>query len=162
MDNDEKYVVRVNDFNFVISRQDAASADIVQKSADTFHCIKDHQSFIATIHTPDNYGKKLRIEIAGEMFEVEIKEPLDQLLEKMGYNKTSGKQVKQIKAPMPGLVLQVSVAEGQEMKGGERLLILEAMKMENSINIHAEGKIKKILVKNGQAVDKGQVLIELE
>ena len=63
---------------------------------------------------------------------------------------------------MPGFVLQVAVKEGDEVNEGDRILILEAMKMENSIMIHAAAKIKKVKVKAGQAVDKGQVLVELE
>ncbi len=62
---------------------------------------------------------------------------------------------------MPGLVIDVAVKEGQEVKEGDRLLILEAMKMENSIIIHANATIKRIAVTAGQAVDKGQVLVEL-
>jgi biotin carboxyl carrier protein len=84
------------------------------------------------------------------------------MLDKMGFNNVTAKQVKEIKAPMPGLVVEVSVQEGQEVVEGERLLILEAMKMENSIILHAPATIKKILVKKGQPVDKNQVLIELE
>ena len=56
----------------------------------------------------------------------------------------------------------MSVTEGQEVKEGEPALVLEAMKMENNIILHGDAKIKKVLVKRGQSVDKGQVLIELE
>ena len=84
------------------------------------------------------------------------------MLDKMGFNTTSSRHIKEIKAPMPGMVLEINVMEGQEVKEGERLLILSAMKMENSILIHADGKIKKINIVAGQAVDKGQVLMELE
>jgi biotin carboxyl carrier protein len=63
---------------------------------------------------------------------------------------------------MPGLVLEVSVTDGQPVNEGDRILILEAMKMENSILIHADATIKKVNVKAGQAVEKGQVLVELE
>ncbi len=63
---------------------------------------------------------------------------------------------------MPGLVLEVAVSEGQPVKEGDRILILEAMKMENSIVIHADATIKKVMVTAGQAVEKGQVLVVLE
>ena len=72
------------------------------------------------------------------------------------------KQVKEIKAPMPGLVLEIVVTDGQEVKEGDKLLILEAMKMENSIIIQTSAIIKKVSVSAGQAVEKGQVLLELE
>ena len=98
----------------------------------------------------------------GETFELVIKDELDQRLDSMGFSSTSTKHIKEIKAPMPGLVLEVAVKEGQEVKEGERILILEAMKMENSIMIHTTAIIKRIAVTPGQAVDKGQVLVELE
>src|SRR4029079_3408078 len=97
-----------------------------------------------------------------ETFDIEIKDSLDQVLDQMGFGKSSIKQVKEIKAPMPELVLEIAVADGQEVKEGDKLLILEAMKMENSIMIGTDAIIKKISVSAGQAVEKGQVLLELE
>ena len=80
----------------------------------------------------------------------------------MGFGKDVIKQVKEITAPMPGLVLEIAVTDGQEVKEGDKLLILEAMKMENSIMIQTSAIIKKVSVSAGQAVEKGQVLVELE
>ena len=63
---------------------------------------------------------------------------------------------------MPGLILSIDVSPGQEVQEGDRLLILEAMKMENSFNSPRAGIIKSVVVKQGEAVDKGQLLIEFE
>ena len=68
-------------------------------------------------------------------------------------------KVNEIKAPMPGLVLDIRVAEGDEVKKGDSILVLEAMKMENIIKSPTDGIIKKINVKKGIAVEKNQVLI---
>jgi biotin carboxyl carrier protein len=62
---------------------------------------------------------------------------------------------------MPGQVLQIAVTEGQQVQEGDTILILVAMKMENSIRINTDATIKRIAVNPGQAVDKGQVLVEL-
>jgi biotin carboxyl carrier protein len=62
---------------------------------------------------------------------------------------------------MPGLVLKVLVSEGDLIKKGEGLLVLEAMKMENLIKAPADIKISKINIKSGQIVEKNQVLISL-
>ena len=104
----------------------------------------------------------LVIEVDGENFAIEIKDELDQVLEKMGFGLATNKQIKEIKAPMPGLVLEIAVTEGQEVNEGDKILILGAMKMENSILIHTNATIKRIAVIAGQAVEKGQVLVELE
>ncbi|MDK2783686.1 MAG: glutaconyl-CoA/methylmalonyl-CoA decarboxylase subunit gamma, partial [Thermococcaceae archaeon] len=63
--------------------------------------------------------------------------------------------------PMPGKVLRILVREGDEVKAGQGLLVLEAMKMENEIPSPRDGVVKKILVKEGDTVDTGQPLIEL-
>lgn len=67
-----------------------------------------------------------------------------------------------LKAPMPGLVLELKVSEGISVKKGEPLLIIEAMKMENVIKSAGEGIIKKIIVKAGQSVEKDDRLLEFE
>jgi biotin carboxyl carrier protein len=154
--------VKVNDFLFSFSEEEIEKADLVKRSESEFHLVKDNQSVNARLVETDLTGKKIRVEVAGEVFDVEIKDELDQMLLKMGFGSASQKHVKEIKAPMPGLVMEVAVIEGQEVLEGDKILILEAMKMENSIIIHANATIKKILVKTGQAVEKGQVLVELD
>ncbi|MCW3091261.1 MAG: biotin carboxyl carrier protein [Ferruginibacter sp.] len=163
MTNDHKaYKVKCNDFIFCFDKKDLASADIVQKSSTVFNCIKENRSVNAEIMESDATSKKFKIEIEGEIFSIEIKDELDQMLEKMGFNKIAGKQIQNIKAPMPGLVLEIDVVDGQQVNAGDKILILEAMKMENSIAIPVDATIKKILVLEGQAVDRGQILVELE
>ncbi|MFQ5674584.1 MAG: acetyl-CoA carboxylase biotin carboxyl carrier protein subunit [bacterium] len=68
----------------------------------------------------------------------------------------------EVKAPMPGLIMSVAVAEGREVKAGEGLLIIEAMKMENEIRANANGRVKKVLVQEGESVDKDKVLMIIE
>jgi biotin carboxyl carrier protein len=63
---------------------------------------------------------------------------------------------------MPGLILEIQVKEGQDVKEDDTLLILEAMKMENVIHSPREGIIKSINVKQGETVDKDSLLIEFE
>lgn len=80
----------------------------------------------------------------------------------MGIERGRTKVVNAIKAPMPGLILEISVCVGQVVKENDPLLILEAMKMENSFLSPRDGIIKSIAVSIGNAVDKGQLLIEFE
>jgi acetyl/propionyl-CoA carboxylase alpha subunit len=67
-----------------------------------------------------------------------------------------------LRAPMPGQVRQVLVQEGQAVKAGETLVLLEAMKMEIRIQSPGDGKVARVAVKQGQSVEKEQVLVELE
>ena len=163
MPNDVKtYSVKTNGFLFSFTKDEIDKADLVTLSSVSFNLIKDHRSSNAILLEADATAKKLKIEIEGEPFHIEIKDELDQVLEQMGFGKASIKQVKEIKAPMPGLVLEITVTDGQEVREGDKLLILEAMKMENSIMIQTNAIIKKVSVSAGQAVEKGQVLVELE
>lgn len=163
MDNEKEteFLVHVNGQRFGFSRQEIEAADIINTGDDTYHLLKDHRSFTATAVQNDPTGKTATIEIDGETMQVQVKDSLDQVLDKMGFSTTASRHLQEIKAPMPGLVLQVNVTEGQEVKEGDKLLILVAMKMENSIAVHADATIKKIHVNAGQAVDKGQLLLEL-
>lgn len=156
------FQVKANEFVFSFDLYDLEKVDMVSKSASEFNVISNNRSVNAHLMEADGTGKKLKIEVDGETFEIEIKDELDQMLDQMGFSTVSTKHIKEIKAPMPGMVVSVAVTDGQEVKEGDRILILEAMKMENSILIHADAKIKRVAVKAGQAVDKGQVLVELD
>ncbi len=72
------------------------------------------------------------------------------------------KGVGTIKAPLPGTILEIKVAVGDKVKMGDRLLIMEAMKMENNINADKEGKISAVKFKVGDSVLEGDVLVEIE
>ena len=161
-DCNKVYKVKANEFLFSFDKEETAAADIIQKSTTEFNIIKDHRSVNAKLIDSDASGKKLTVEVDGETFEVEIKDELDQMLDVMGFSKATTKLIKEIKAPMPGMVLEVVVSDGQEVNEGDKILILGAMKMENSIMIQTNAKIKRVAVTVGQAVDKGQVLVELE
>ena len=161
-DPNKAYKVKTNDFVFYFDKSEIADIDLIQRSATEFNCIIKHHSVNAVLQEADADNKRFKIAIEGEIFSVEIKDELDQVLEKMGFGIAANKQLTHIKAPMPGLVLEINVTEGQIVNEGDKILILEAMKMENSIMIPGQATIKKILVSKGQAVDRGQVLVELE
>ena len=156
------YKVKVNEFEFSFTKEEIDAVDLIKKSPLSFNILKNHRSVNAILVAADIAAKQFTIEVEGENFIVEVKDELDQVLEKMGFGLAVNKQIKEIKAPMPGLVLEISVSVGQVVNEGDKILILQAMKMENSIVIHANATIKKIAVSTGQAVEKGQVLVELE
>jgi acetyl/propionyl-CoA carboxylase alpha subunit len=65
-------------------------------------------------------------------------------------------------APMPGLIVRVSVSPGDEVRAGQGMVVMEAMKMENELRAPADGRVKVVRVAPGQAVEKGALLVELE
>ena len=87
-------------------------------------------------------------------------QPYDQSKEK--YHRPESVSKKQIKAPLPGLILEVNVKVGDEVEAGEDVLVLEAMKMENDVQTNTSGIVKEINVEEGDSVEEGAVLITLE
>jgi biotin carboxyl carrier protein len=77
----------------------------------------------------------------------------------LGLSSLNAAKVSEVKAPMPGMVLKVFVTEGMEIKKGDNLFVLEAMKMENIIKSPADVTVKTIKIKPGDKVEKGQVLL---
>lgn len=158
-----KYTLSVNNSNsFEFTESDLNNLDAVRIAENKFHILKDGKPFKAEIIAADFLSKKYTVKINNNTYEVSIANELDALIKSMGIERGRTKVVNAIKAPMPGLILEISVKVGQEVKENDPLLILEAMKMENSFLSPRDGIIKSIAVEKGNAVDKGQLLIEFE
>ena len=136
--------------------------DMIEFHENTFHVIKGNKGYTAMLVSFNAEEKLLVINVNGNDYEVSIKDKNDLLLQQLGIAAKSSSVVKQIKAPMPGLIINISVTDGQEVKKGDTLLILEAMKMENVIKSPRDGKLKKVNVQLKHAVEKGQVMLEFE
>ncbi len=136
--------------------------DLLDNGDDTFHIIKNHKTYKAVLLEKDETSKKMLISINGTEYSIDLKDKYDLLLDKLGMSNMATVKMKDVKAPMPGLVFSINVKIGDSISKGDPLLILEAMKMENILKSSGEGLIKAIKVEKGQAVEKGQVLIELE
>lgn len=136
--------------------------DLVEFKENTFHVIKDNKGYNAMLVSYSAEEKSMVINVNGNDYEIAIKDSNDLLLQQLGIATKSSSVVQFIKAPMPGLIINVSVSEGTEVKKGDTLLILEAMKMENVIKSPRDGKVKKVNVQLKQAVEKNQVMLEFE
>ena len=136
--------------------------DVVETSNNHYHILQNNTPIKAEILSTDFNQKLYSIKVNNNTYDVDIYDALDQQIEALGFEIGASKQVNDIKAPMPGLILEINVKEGQEVKENDPLLILEAMKMENVINSPREGIIKSVEVKQGQTVDKNMLLIEFE
>ncbi len=128
----------------------------------TYHIIHNHVSYLVEINERIPDENKMIVRINNKKTEVSYKTDRDLLLESMGFESSSSQKMKDLKAPMPGLVVQVGVKVGDEVEKGDPLIILEAMKMENIIKASGSGKIKEILAKQGAAVEKNAVLIKFD
>ncbi|WP_438424247.1 acetyl-CoA carboxylase biotin carboxyl carrier protein subunit [Aquimarina macrocephali] len=155
------YKVKVNKiFDFEFTEEDISKIDIVSNSKSTHHILQNNKSFHTEIVQSNFDTKKYTVKVNNNSYQVSITNELDTRIAAMGFSLGSSKQVNAIKAPMPGLLLDIQVEIGQEVKEDDPLLILEAMKMENIILSPRDGVIKSISATTGDAVDKGQLLIE--
>jgi len=134
--------------------------DIVEVSNGYFHILINRKSYRAEVVKADPATKSFALKINGKVYSVTLKDKFDLLLEKMGMNNGSSGKANHVKAPMPGLIIDLRVKEGDTVMPGDALLILEAMKMENMIKASAQSIVKSVKVKKGDSVKKNQVLIE--
>ncbi len=160
---DSTYKLSVNNSSFFeLSESDLKNLDAVSVENSKFHVLKDNNPYLAEIISTDFIAKKYTVKVNSNTYSVVISDSLDILIKEMGFEIGGTKKVNIIKAPMPGLILEINVIVGQEVKENDPLLILEAMKMENSFLSPRDGIIKSIAVVIGVAVNKGQLLIEFE
>lgn len=136
--------------------------DIVSQSGDRFNVRYGDGSYEVEIHEFDAEKKTATLAVNGIMHEMSMQDDIDMLLDRLGMSDALVQKVSDVKAPMPGLVLDIRVSIGQEIAEGDPLLVLEAMKMENVLKSPTAGVIKSISVEKGQAVEKNQILVTFE
>lgn len=136
--------------------------DIAPMGDGRYHILRDNISYHAEILHANYHAKTFTIKVNGSVYEVQLADQFDQLVNRLGLAAASRHKVREIRAPMPGLVLDIYVEVGQEVHKGGPLLILEAMKMENLIKSPGDATVKAIRVAKGDAVEKNFLLIEMD
>jgi len=124
------------------------------------HLIYENKSLEAELISIDKETKTVQIKLGNKFSSLQLKDRFDLLLEQMGMNNLGSQALKEIKAPMPGLILDLKVKPGDEVKKGDVVMILEAMKMENILKSPGDGIVKAVKVSLNQSVEKNQVLIQ--
>ena len=159
----KNYKTRVNDtFEFDIHEDELAQLDSIFQKEGTFHVLTNSKSVKVEVLASDFNDKSYQLKIGTTAYKVDIQSDLHQLIKEMGLSLGSSKLVNQIKAPMPGLILDINVSEGQEVKENDKLVVIEAMKMENVLVSPRDGIIKSINVAKGNTVDKGALIVEFD
>ncbi|WP_324024368.1 biotin/lipoyl-containing protein [Maribacter sp. BPC-D8] len=156
------YLITVNEEELDYNSSDVDSLDSINVNAQTLHVLDNNTAFEVEIVHSDFMNKTMSLSINGNIYEVKLEDEYDQQVKKMGLLAVTTQKLNEVKAPMPGLIVDVMVKVGQEIVEGTPLLVLSAMKMENIILAQGEGIIKSIEIKKDDAVEKGQVIIEME
>ena len=135
------------------------NADIKQLNQSAWHIINNLKSYNVELISFNRAEKTAEIKVNNNVYTLSAKDQFDVLLDKLGMSSLNAVKVSEIKAPMPGMVLKIFVTEGMEIKKGDNLFILEAMKMENIIKVPADVTVKTVKIKPGDKVEKAQVLM---
>ena len=132
----------------------------MEDADNTLHILHNNKAYAAEVIDTDFEQKIFEIKVNGNLYSVKIADQYDRLIQDIGLTAGQNQKVNNVKSPMPGLVLSLNAAVGDTIVKGDTLLILEAMKMENLIKATTDVTIKAIHVSQGQAVVKGQLLVE--
>ena len=161
--------IEVNNSNFEIHKIDDRlvlkdsniNYDIITLPNGDYHMTLDNKSYTIKVLNKNTSTVTLTLLINGRTVITTLQNKLAKLLKSMGME--SGKRkLKELKAPMPGLVLNVLIKVGDAVTEGQEIIILEAMKMENAIKSPQDGIIQSISVQNQDKVEKNQILIEFD
>ena len=132
--------------------------DLVQLGVDSYSLLLNGKSHYLTINKqPERY----EITVDHYTYLVQVQDEMDILLEKFGMQSNTSSHAGKIHAQIPGLVSQLFVKPGDNVDIGQKLLILEAMKMENEIDSPVSGIVNNIHIKSGDKVEKGKLIMDI-
>ncbi len=140
---------------------EAIEVDLIPSGLNRCHVIINNKCYTAEIISVSENCKCVEISVNGRSYEVIIKDKLDILTERLGLQTEQETSTGlTITAPMPGLIVQIQVAEGESVIENQPLVVLKAMKMENIIKAPKPGIVEKIFISEGASVEKNQALIQ--
>ncbi len=123
-----------------------------------YSLILDGKSYESYVYPGDEGWQVL---LRGRQFQVKVEDEREKRLKAAAGGGVAEGGEFHLKAPMPGLVVAISVSEGQEVKKGQVLVILESMKMQNELKSPRDGTISHIKVKAGESVEQKQILLNM-
>lgn len=135
--------------------------DIHQTESGAIHLLLNNQSYRIRVVHSDDAQRNFQFTVNGKKVESHVVEALEELIQEMGLS-TSAQKARDLKAPMPGLVLDIPVKAGDAFSEGDPLIVLEAMKMENVLKASADGTVKAVCVDVSSTVGKNEILLEFE
>ncbi len=159
---DKSYEIDENQSKDLLLNGEIVKWDKISSGTTGYHILRNNKGYQVEVISISKEDKTATIQVNGNRYEIELKDQYDTLLENLGMASMNVKKNNDYKAQMPGLIIDVRVAIGDEVKKGDPLIVLEAMKMENIIKSPDDVVVKSIHVEVGQAVEKKQVLIEFE
>ena len=147
--------------NFSLDKQNIKKEkiDIKRIGKNSLSILLNNNSYILDIYK-NNMGYDVIVN--QQSYFVEVKDELEKLLNNYVVKSKKSVEIGEISAPIPGLVSQIFVEVGDSVEKGQKLFILEAMKMENEISSTRKGLVSNINVKSGMSVEKDDLIMEIK
>ena len=155
--NNERYEIEIDNDGSVLVNGEMRDVDFLNLGGSLFSLITENKSFEAVI---DDDEGRIAVMMRGRLFEAQVLDERAMLLLQRRGGQPSGSG--EINAPMPGLIVEVTVESGQTVQQGETLIILESMKMQNELKSPVDGVVGSIHVSADQAVNKNDLLVEIK
>lgn len=157
---DKQYLVEVIDEKHVSVDGKVYNIDFESVSGQpVFSLIVDGKSHEAYVQEGDENWQVL---MRGRLYPVKVEDEREKRLRAAAGGGVAETGEFHLKAPMPGLVIAIPITEGQEVKRGQVLLILESMKMQNELKAPRDGKVSRIKVRPGESVEQKQALLSVQ
>ena len=163
-----KYVTSIGECEFAIEIVDETHVIVNDRMYEVdfdhvsdqpvYSLLVDDRSFEAYVY-PDE--ENWQVVMQGRLYPAHVEDEREKRLRAAAGGRVSDRSEYHLKAPMPGLVVAIPVAEGQEVQTGEVLLILESMKMQNELRAPRTGTVTRLRVKPGDSVDQRQTLLSV-
>ena len=152
---EQTYIVEINREGEVMIDGDTFPVDLQAIDEVTYSLLMSNRSYEALV---DTVGDELAVLLGGRMYTAQVLDERARRLSRVDGSSVSSGELT-LKSPMPGLIVAVPVAEGQAVKRGQTVLVLESMKMENELKAPRDGTVSSIKVKVRQSVEQHQPLV---
>ena len=159
MVNNQPFLLDVNAGQYTFQLTDVDNITLNDSDVNNQIILDNNKSKLVSVKEVNHELKRYQIQIDGRTYQVQISDAVDQQILKMNLKSKKSNQLKELRAPMPGLVRQVNVQVGDQVDSGDALFILEAMKMETVLKSPVNGLVSDLLVKPGESVEKNQILL---
>ena len=155
--NDQSFEIEIDNDGAILVNGELRDVDFLNLGGSLYSIITENKSLEAVI---DDDEGKIAVMMRGQLFETQVLDERAMLLvqRRGGINVTSG----DVNAPMPGLIVMITVELGQKVTQGDTVAILESMKMQNELKSPIAGVVRSIQAEASQAVDKGDILVEID
>ena len=155
--NERRFEIEVDNDGRVLIDGEERDVDFLNLGGSLYSLITENKSFEAVI---DDDEGRIDVMMRGRLFEAQVLDERAMLLMQRRGGLSSGSG--EVHAPMPGLIVDVTVEEGDAVAKGQTVIILESMKMQNELKSPIDGIARAIHALPGQAVDKNDLLVEVK